>query len=161
MEQAQQDSRFKNTHVHAKHPYLEDKKMQAPSSVIMKLIHSKAKTPKVPNVIEKAPKVNVKASKVNLKSRRIKTVSVDDSQDRIKTFFENMFPVHLGEKRDEIRNYFCIDDESQTGNGSVRCKICLDEFVSALKLQLHLATHKNLMYKCQYCPLEVSPPIFI
>lgn len=82
---------------------------------------------------------------------------VDDSQDRINAFFDNMFPMKQGESSSVVdgSRFFCIDDGSQTGTGAIRCKICLGQFVSALKLKAHLITHKNLMYKCQYCPLEV------
>lgn len=115
----------------------------APTQVIMKLITSKVKTAKIP--------------KVSLKIRRRGAEVVDDSQDRINTFFDNLFPMKQGESSTvaHANRFFCIDDGSQTGTGSVKCKICLGEFCSALKLKSHLITHKNLMYKCQYCPLEV------
>lgn len=121
----------------------EDKDIIKPAQVIMKLIQPKAKSPKLPK------------NKVTVRRR---AEAVDDSQERINQFFNNLFPVVQGEKTTGsiISRYFCIDDASKTGTGSVKCKICLDEFVSALKLTAHLITHKNLMYKCQYCPLEVS-----
>ncbi len=145
-EQVEQTVRLRNVTMDDTYPersHTEDAEMRAPSPMIMKLIPSKVKAEKIP--------------KVNLKIRRRGAEVVDDSQDRINSYFDNMFPVKRGEARSDgpINRFFCIDDGSQTGSGSVKCKICLEEFVSALKLKAHLITHKNLMYKCQYCPLEV------
>lgn len=124
----------------------EQKQLDTPVPMIMKLIHTKQKSPKP-----------AKHPKIKLTARR-RAEAVDDSQERINQFFNNLFPVVHGEKITGSRKsrYFCIDDASKTGSGTVKCKICLDEFVSTLKLTAHLITHKNLMYKCQYCPLEVA-----
>lgn len=143
VEQVEQTVRLRNVSmedVYVPKQFVDDE----PNQVIMKLIPSRTvKVPKVP--------------KVSLKIRRRAAEVVDDSQDRINTFFDNMFPMTKGESSStvHINRFFCIDDASQTGTGSIKCKICLEEFVSALKLKSHLINHKNLMYKCQYCPLEV------
>lgn len=119
----------------------DDVEIDAPTPVIVKVIRSKPKAVKIP-----------------AKSRRKIAEIIDDNQDRVNSFFENLFPMKRGESSSD--QFFCIDDRSQTGSGSVKCKICLEEFVSALKLKSHLIVHKNLMYKCQYCPLEVCEMIF-
>lgn len=122
---------------------LEDVDIDNSSPVVVKLIPAKQKT--------------VKNQKVRIQNRRKVPEVVDDSQDRINAFFDKLFPMKRGESCSDFHGnqLFWIDDASQTGNGSVKCKICLEEFVSALKLKAHLIVHKNLMYKCQYCPLEV------
>lgn len=147
VEQVEQTVRLRNVSMEVN--YLNDEQVEddyeeknSPTQVIMKIIPSKAKAIKVP--------------KVSLKIRRRGAEVVDHSQDRINIFFDNLFPMRQGHSSSvNVSRFFCIDDDSQTGTGSVRCKICLEEFVSALKLKSHLITHKNLMYKCQYCPLEV------
>lgn len=118
---------------------------------------SNATTPVIMKLIPSKPNKTAKASKVCLKIRRRAAEVVDDSQERVNTFFDNLFPMKRGESSAEENSsrFFCIDDASQTGTGSIKCKICLEEFVSPLKLKAHLIVHKNLMYKCQYCPLEV------
>lgn len=149
VEQVEQTVRLRNVSMeeaYLDNPHIEDahEETNAPTQVIMKLITSKAKAAKIP--------------KVSLKIRRRGAEVVDDSQDRINTFFDNLFPMKQGESSaivHDVSRFFCIDDGSQTGTGSVKCKICLGEFCSALKLKSHLIIHKNLMYKCQYCPLEV------
>ncbi|KAJ6641698.1 Zinc finger protein [Pseudolycoriella hygida] len=148
VEQVEQTVRLRNVsmgEVYIENSYLNDShdEMDAPAPKIMKILPPKAKA--------------AKANKVSLKIRRRGAEVVDDSQERINTFFNNLFPMKQGVSSSDsnINNFFCIDDGSQTGTGAVKCKICLEEFVSALKLKAHLIIHKNLMYKCQYCPLEL------
>lgn len=146
VEQVEQTVRLRNGTIKddfSKQQSVDDVDIDVPVPVIMKLITTKPKSVKIP--------------KVNLKVRRRGAEVLDDNQDRINTFFDNLFPMNRGESSsDTVANrFFSIDNKSQTGTGAVRCKICLEEFVSALKLKSHLIIHKNLMYKCQYCPLEV------
>ncbi|XP_037044283.1 zinc finger protein 62 homolog [Bradysia coprophila] len=147
VEQVEQTVRLRNGTMqdnYVKKPSIDYADVDAPVPVIMKLITSKVKPAKV--------------QKVNLKIRRRGAEVLDDNQDRINTFFDNLFPMNRGESSSDtdVNRLFSIDNRSQTGTGAVRCKICLEEFVSALKLKAHLIIHKNLMYKCQYCPLELA-----
>lgn len=117
-----------------------DDESKRPTQVIMKLIPTKMKKPKT------------------IPKPKTKTDSTDQGHDKITTYFNDLFPISFGERRSEsnVSDHFRIDESSQTTNGMVKCKICLETFSTTLKLRYHMVGHKNLTYRCQYCPIEVS-----